>query len=71
MVYAGKGDAPLLDVVRAGFLRHVVEPSTYETDASGDRKRPPGDAKKSDAADVDTRAAVHRVAVYRLDYDPR
>ena len=72
MVYAGKGDAPLLDVVRAGFLRHVVEPSTYETDASGDRKEAAeGTQKSRTAADVGRRAtACHRVAVYRLDYDP-
>ena len=64
--------ASLLDVVRAGFLRHVVEPSTYETDASGDRKEAAeGTQKSRTAADVGRRAtACHRVAVYRLDYDP-
>jgi CBS domain-containing protein len=67
MVYAGKGDAPLLDVVRAGFLRHVVEPSTYADGASGDEAA----STRRTAAYVGRRAtACHRVAVYRLDYDP-
>lgn len=61
MVYAGKRDAPLLDVVRSGFLRAVVAPADRaDTTANG----------APIVADVPRRATTcHRVAVYRLDYD--
>lgn len=65
MVYAGKRDLPLLELIRGGFLRFILTPGSTQ---------PGWDATKASGATVTTvprRAiACHRVAIYRLDYDP-
>ena len=62
MVYAGKRDAPLLDVVRSGFLRGVVAPADRADAVDG----------APTVADVPRHyISCHRVAVYRLDYDEK
>ena len=65
MVYAGKRDLPLLELVRGGFLRFILTPGSTQQgwDAT--------EASAETVATVRRRAiACHRVAIYRLDYDP-
>jgi hypothetical protein len=56
---------PLLELIRGGFLRFILTPGSTQ---------PGWDATKASGATVTTvprRAiACHRVAIYRLDYDP-
>jgi CBS domain-containing protein len=56
---------PLLELIRGGFLRFILTPGSAQ---------PGWDATKASGATVTTvprRAiACHRVAIYRLDYDP-
>lgn len=65
MVYAGKRDLPLLELVRGGFLRFILTPGSTQQgwDAT--------EVSAETVATVPRRAiACHRVAIYRLDYDP-
>ena len=74
MIYRGKQDTTLLDLVRAGFLRTIVTPGsdqgraeTREGDSDATLPVPPVET----VATVPRRGTTcHRVAVYCLDYNP-